>query len=72
MRGSYENHPGFGTDCPCQIRINPHPTGMSSRGFACCYTGGHCLPSDECDGRVQELEDEGFFEEETWEEDEFR
>lgn len=55
-RGSYANHPGHGTDCPCQLKVTPHSTGMSSRGYACRYTGGHCQPSDECEDRVNEME----------------
>lgn len=58
MRGSYENHPGFGIECPCQLKVNPAPYGMSSRGFACRYTGGHCLPDEHCDERVEEWETE--------------
>lgn len=55
MRGEYENHPGFEAgDCPLRLTIKPHAFGMSSRGFACSSSGGHCIPNKHCKARVDE------------------
>jgi hypothetical protein len=48
----YPNHPGA-TARSCGLRINV--TGNRSDGavggYACSWSGGHCLPSDDCDQR---------------------
>lgn len=46
----FEHHPGFPVDtCQLQITVSPGPYSISSKGFACAHTGGHCLPGDQCD-----------------------
>lgn len=47
----YAAHPGFAeTACPCRMTITPI-TRASSHGFACWYTGGHCIPGEFCGER---------------------
>jgi hypothetical protein len=49
---TYQNHPGFDArDCPARVTVNAHPMGLSSNGYACGVTGGHCLPCDKCPAR---------------------
>ncbi len=46
----YLAHPGFcAQDCPASSTVTPI-TGVSSYGFSCYHTGGHCNPNsrDEC------------------------
>lgn len=38
-------------DCPLKIKVTAHPNGMSSDGYACSATGGHCIPCKDCDSR---------------------
>ncbi len=45
----FENHPGHDTECHLKIRITAKPNGTSQNGFACSWTGGHCLPCEKCD-----------------------
>jgi hypothetical protein len=48
----HANHIGSSAGaCPLRITVNAHPYGMSSNGYACSVTGGHCIPSDVCDQR---------------------
>lgn len=54
----FEHHPGFPVDiCQLQITVQPGPYSTSSKGFACGYTGGHCLPGEQCD-RWRQLQQE--------------
>lgn len=47
----HAQHPGWDADgCPLRIVVTPRGGGHNSHGFACGYTGGHCLPGDKCDG----------------------
>jgi hypothetical protein len=44
----HANHPGYTAgNCHLRITVNAHRCGMSSNGFACSATGGHCLPERE-------------------------
>jgi len=57
----YANHPGFtAVGCPCQLTItqrNPYGA-VTSGGFSCSETGGHCLPEvNQCMARVQAYTD---------------
>lgn len=62
MRGDYTNHPGFEAgDCPLRIVVRPHAFGLSSRGFACSSSGGHCVPNDNCKAIVKEHQEEYEF-----------
>lgn len=42
----YAHHPGFEAgSCEHRLTVTPAPSGSTSRhGFACLYSGGHCLP----------------------------
>ena len=54
-RGKHEDHPGFDSrGCELIIKINAHHMGLSSNGYACSYTGGHCLPCDACASRIDD------------------
>lgn len=48
----HAEHPGWVADgCPLRITVTPRNGGVTSHGFACDWTGGHCLPSQDCDNR---------------------
>ncbi len=40
------DHPGHLIDCPDKIKVTPLPYSMSSAGYACSITGGHCVPNN--------------------------
>jgi hypothetical protein len=45
---SHKDHPGFcAFGCKARITVNPAAYSMSSEGYSCKVTGGHCLPNDE-------------------------
>lgn len=49
----HEDHPGHdAADCPLRITINAVQT-TTSNGYACRWTGGHCLPGADCGDRVE-------------------
>jgi len=53
--------------CPLKHTVVAAPRGTSMSGFGCLYTGGHCLPCDDCTNRAsayQQREEE----EQKWEE----
>jgi len=55
----YENHPGFEYgECFLMIKVRPIAYGTSSKGFACSYTGGHCLHCFKCGDWRKKTEDE--------------
>lgn len=47
----YASHLGFKeTGCHLRITVTPSLMGSTScHGFSCDVTGGHCLPSKDCD-----------------------
>jgi hypothetical protein len=46
----HASHPGWTADgCPLRITVTPRNGGVTSHGFACEWTGGHCLPNASCD-----------------------
>lgn len=51
---SHDTHPGADArDCPARVTVNARPMGMSTNGYACGVTGGHCLPCEKkCPERV--------------------
>lgn len=54
----YAHHPGFGEES-CELRLTVTPArggSTSSHGFACRYTGGHCLPCERCPDRRKSSE----------------
>ena len=45
----HHEHPGWDAeDCPLRITVTADRYGTSSDGFACSWSGGHCLPGDHC------------------------
>lgn len=50
---SHADHPGHLTSCELQITVTPPAFGghMSSDGYACSASGGHCVPGDYCEER---------------------
>lgn len=59
MRLPHSNHPGYeAADCPERIKITAVRTGMSSNGYACSCTGGHCIPSESCNKIIKKENDE--------------
>lgn len=38
--------------CPLKHNVVAALRGTSMDGVGCLYTGGHCLPCDECENRV--------------------
>ena len=55
--GSHDNHPGFNsTSCPLNKKVTARPGSMSQNGYSCYWTGGHCLPSKDCEKWVKETE----------------
>jgi hypothetical protein len=61
----YANHPGFeASGCRLRYTVTPARSGStSSHGFGCWFTGGHCVPGDHCDYR---LENTTFNVDEEW------
>jgi len=58
-KGLHANHPGHSqVGCPLQLQINAHRMGTSSNGYACSWTGGHCMKNDECAERVSQHKEE--------------
>lgn len=51
-----ENHPSFGHRCPQQYSVRARPNGLSSNGFGCGLSGGHCIPEKSCAQRVEKAE----------------
>lgn len=47
----HSNHPGHGSSsCALSITVTASAYGTSGNGYACSWTGGHCLPSKACEG----------------------
>lgn len=53
-----ENHPSFNHRCTHQYSVKARPYGMSSNGWGCGLTGGHCLPSNKCQKMIEDKEKE--------------
>ena len=50
----HENHPGHeARTCPLSLRVDAQ-TSRTSNGYACRYTGGHCVPDDCCAARLKD------------------
>lgn len=50
-----QNHPGIDAgDCELRITISGRRTDGGAGGFACSFSGGHCLPGSDCDRRRAE------------------
>ena len=48
----HANHPGWHADgCPLRITVRPVWSAEARPGFACSWTGGHCVPGAMCDDR---------------------
>jgi hypothetical protein len=50
----YANHPGFDAQgCELQYTVTQQNSWgtVTSAGFGCWFTGGHCLPGDHCEHR---------------------
>lgn len=55
----HNDHPGFlAPSCPLRITVAAHRTDGGRGGYACSYTGGHCLPGDQCQDRRAALSKE--------------
>lgn len=56
MHQPHSHHPGHtASSCPNRMTITRAASGsMSSNGYACSYTGGHCRPSESCKDRIDE------------------
>lgn len=55
----YENHPGHEASCSLKQKVTPALYSTSSKGYGCNWTGGHCVPGDECtERRKQDAEEE--------------
>ncbi|QIG71234.1 hypothetical protein EVB32_127 [Rhizobium phage RHph_TM39] len=49
---THKNHPGVtASECPARITVNAQPSSNHGSGYACSVTGGHCIPSSDCDAR---------------------
>jgi hypothetical protein len=49
---AHANHPGWDADgCPLRLTVTPKWSVPAAPGFACSWTGGHCLPGERCDAR---------------------
>jgi hypothetical protein len=60
-KGNFEDHPGFSASgCPVQMTITAHRYGSSHNGYACSWTGGHCLPKASCKKIVKQYEKESL------------
>jgi hypothetical protein len=60
-KGLHSNHPGHtNSDCPLRLQINAAPYGTSRNGYACSWTGGHCVKSDDCGSLVSAHEQEQY------------
>ena len=47
----HASHPGWIADgCELRMTVTPRNGGVTSAGFACSWTGGHCLPGGACEG----------------------
>ena len=58
-KGEHKNHPGYSASaCPVRITISAHTYGSSSNGYACSWTGGHCIPKASCKKIVKEYQKE--------------
>lgn len=54
-KGLHSNHPGHdNSGCHLRLQINAALYGTSRNGYACSYTGGHCIKTEACAGRVAE------------------
>ena len=46
----HADHPGWDADgCQLRMTVTPRNGGVVGHGFACDWTGGHCLPSAACE-----------------------
>lgn len=53
-KGNHDQHPGHtGDGCELRIKVIAHPLGSSYNGYACSYTGGHCVPCESCEAMVK-------------------
>lgn len=47
----HASHPGWTADgCELRMTVTPRNGGVTSAGFACSWTGGHCMPGSACEG----------------------
>lgn len=42
-----KDHPGYESDCNLTMTVIAR-TGSTHDGYACTWTGGHCVPGDQC------------------------
>lgn len=55
----HRTHPGRDAgDCPLRIIASGRRSDGGSGGYACDFTGGHCLPGEQCAERVRIAEEE--------------
>lgn len=54
-------------NCPLKHVVVAAPRGTSMSGTGCLYTGGHCLPCDDCGNRVGAYQQREH-EEQEWDE----
>lgn len=55
----HADHPGvLAVGCPLRITVTARRTDGGRGGYACSYTGGHCLPGDQCADRRAEAAEE--------------
>lgn len=55
----HQDHPGVvAIGCPLRIIVTARRTDGGRGGYACSYTGGHCLPGDQCASRRSALSKE--------------
>jgi hypothetical protein len=56
LREELERHPGSSAhSCPLRVRVTAQSSSEHSSGYACGFTGGHCIPGDYCARRCDEI-----------------
>lgn len=48
----HSNHPGHSARS-CDLSIVVNNRNMSMNGYACGFTGGHCVPNEHCSERLK-------------------
>ena len=60
--GNHNNHPGHSaTSCELNNKITAAFGSTSSNGYGCYATGGHCIPTDDCERLRQECRQEEIY-----------
>jgi hypothetical protein len=48
---AHPNHPGDGVNCEIRVAVSERRTDGAGGGYACAWTGGHCVPGWMCEER---------------------